>query len=124
MRNLITFFILLSFISFSGCATIFTGANETFEFVSEPAGAKVIVNDVEKGITPLRFSVKKGDVYVVQLSKEGYMNKTYRIGYSVSTGWLILDILTGFIGVVVDALTENWFIYEKTYYKTILEKLD
>lgn len=123
MKKYFLMFMTLVFIIYSGCATIFTGSNELIEFTSEPSGANVVVNSNEEGITPVKVSLKKGKEYVIEISKEGYKKKTYRMSYSMNAGWLILDIVAGLIGVFVDAFTGNWYDYDINNYRTVLEKL-
>ena len=123
MKKYFLIFVSAVFILYSGCATIFTGSKESVEFTSEPAGANVIINSAEEGVTPLKVSLKKGKEYVVEISKEGFKKKTYRLSYSINAGWLILDIAAGLIGVVVDAFTGNWYDYDFNKYNTVLEKL-
>ncbi|MBN1633247.1 MAG: PEGA domain-containing protein [Ignavibacteria bacterium] len=123
MKKYFLVIITAVFIFYSGCATIFTGSKETIEFTSEPSGAEVMINNAKEGFTPLKATLKKGQEYVVEISKEGYSKKTYRLSYSVNAGWLILDIAAGLIGVIVDAITGNWYDYDINHYKTVLEKL-
>ena len=61
----------------TGCATIFSGTSDIIEFQTNPAGAKILVNGIEKGKTPARVKVKRkmGDTYV-ELKKLGFESKT------------------------------------------------
>jgi hypothetical protein len=48
-------------------------AEVLWDLKTDPQGATVVVGGVEKGITPLRFSMPRGDAQVpVRLEKEGY----------------------------------------------------
>lgn len=113
--------LLSCFLIYSGCATIFSGSRDEIKLSSEPGGAKVVVDGQERGKTPLKLSLKKGKDYQVEFTKEGYEKKMVSLTYSLGAGWLILDILTGLVGILVDALTGNWNSLDYDSYKAILE---
>lgn len=124
MKKLFLIFCLLVIIVWSGCATIFSGSKEQIEFTSEPSGANIVINNNVEGLTPLKVSLKKGNEYVVEISKDGFKKKTYRLSYSINSGWLILDIISGLIGIIVDGVTGNWYNFDINHYNTVLEKLN
>ncbi|MBM4159415.1 MAG: PEGA domain-containing protein [Ignavibacteria bacterium] len=113
--------LILSFFCYSGCATIFVGGKEDINLSSEPSGAKILVNGQNEGKTPAIITLKRGKEYIIEFVKEGYESKTFRATYGIGAGWLILDILSGLIGVVIDAATGNWFGFDHTTYKANLE---
>ncbi|MBK8552797.1 MAG: PEGA domain-containing protein [Ignavibacteria bacterium] len=71
MTNLVTTFLLISIIYFSGCATIFSGGSEDVSLESDPPKAKVLLNGSNMGKTPLTLSLKKGKSYLIEFVKEG-----------------------------------------------------
>ncbi len=113
--------LLFSFIFYSGCATLFSGGKDELDLSSEPSGAKVLVNGQDRGKTPLTLSLKKGKEYQVEFVKEGYEKKSITMSYSLGAGWLILDILAGLIGIIVDAATANWNSLDYDSYRAVLE---
>lgn len=119
-KFLILLILLFSFTVYSGCATIFSGSRDDVKFTSEPSQAKVLVNGTEKGNTPITVSLKKGKDYEIQIIKDGYQKKNFTLTYSLGIGWLILDIFAGLIGVVVDAVTGNWNVFEDDSFKAVL----
>ena len=119
-KFIILLILLFSFIFYSGCATIFSGSREDVKFTSEPSEAKVMVNGSDKGNTPVTVSLKKGKDYEIQIVKDGYQMKKFTVTYSLGIGWLILDIFAGLIGVIVDAVTGNWNLFEEDSYKAVL----
>lgn len=122
IKKVITGLILLSFIIvYSGCATIFSGSRSDLDLNSEPQGAKVLVNGNNEGKTPCKIILKKGKEYSIEFVKEGYESKTIRMTYSIGAGWIILDILSGLIGVIIDAATGNWNGFDLDSYKANLE---
>lgn len=120
-KLLMLLLLLISFISYSGCATIFSGSREEISFTSEPDGAKVLFNGQDKGTTPLKISLKKSKEHKIEFVKEGYEKKSFKLSYSLGAGWLILDILCGLVGIIVDAATGNWNGFDEDSYKAVLE---
>jgi hypothetical protein len=119
-KFLILLILLFSFIFYSGCATIFSGSRDDVKFASEPDSARVLVNGTDKGSTPITVSLKKGKDYEIQIVKDGYQKKNFTVTYSLGIGWLILDVLAGLIGVIVDAVTGNWNEFEEDSYRAVL----
>jgi hypothetical protein len=113
--------LLLSFLCYTGCATIFSGSKADLDLNSEPQGAKVLVNGLNEGKTPVKLILKKGKEYSIEFVKDGYETKTLRLTYSLGAGWLILDILCGLVGIIVDAATGNWNGFDLDSYKANLE---
>ena len=120
MKNLFIYFTVFTLLVVSGCATIFTGTTQKINFSSEPTGAKVYIDGIEEGTTPLTASLKKGKEYSVDFKLKGYEDKSLRLTYSIGAGWVILDILAGLVGVVVDAVTEAWFSFDIENYKAVM----
>lgn len=99
----------------------FLGGHDDIILNSDPTGAKVTVNGSERGKTPITLSLKKGKEYTFEFTKDGYEKKIWHLTYSLGAGWLILDILCGLVGVLVDGLTGNWNGFDETSYKAVLE---
>ena len=105
-RNLIFLFVLI-FMTTS-CATLFTGTKSKVLFTSVPPGAKIIVNGVEKGVTPTTLKLKRSlfDVTTVTLKLAGYSDKVFEpettfqpvtiLNLANPLGWAI-DVATGAI---------------------------
>jgi len=119
----ILLFAILLFNNLSGCATIFSGSSEDIDLSSDPTGAKVLVNGAKEGKTPIKLNFKKGKEYSIEFVKEGYESKTFRLGYSIGAGWIILDILSGIVGIIIDAATGNWNDFDVSAYKANLEPI-
>ena len=101
--RLIFLFILI--ISFENCATIFTGSKTTLTFNTDPEGAKIQINGVNEGLTPVTVTMKKKiKTDTISLTKEGYESKNIILKRKINPisflnlinvlGWGI-DILTG-----------------------------
>ena len=105
----------------ASCATIFKGSTQRVNFGSDPSGAKVYVNGQLMGSTPLELKLQSKQSYSIEFRKEGFQNKTVLIANSVGAGWVILDILLGFIPVIVDAITGDWMYLDQTNVNAALE---
>ena len=107
---------------FSNCATLFKGTTEEVRFSSEPQGAQVFINGALRGETPLSFKLECKKTYIIEFRKEGYKPRTYNIANHIGPGWIILDVFTGLIGIIVDASTGAWYSLDQKNVDAILEK--
>ncbi len=105
----------------ASCATIIKGSTEKVNFGSDPSAAKVYVNGQLMGSTPLELKLQSKHSYTIEFRKEGFQNKTVLIANSVGAGWIILDVVLGFIPVIVDAITGDWMYLDQTNVNAALE---
>lgn len=106
----------------SGCATLFKGTKEEVNFNSNPQEAEVFVNGVKMGKTPLAIKLETKKTYVIEFKKEGYESTAYNITNKVGAGWVVLDVLAGLVGVIVDAATGAWYSLDQKNVNAVLEK--
>jgi len=104
-----------------GCATLFKHKSRTVAFDSDPQGADIYINGNRMGKTPMPMNLSNLKAVTVTFKKEGYEDKTYIINTKVGAGWVILDCLGGFIPVIIDAVTENWYNLETSEVKVLLD---
>jgi len=99
---LLTFMIVLLS---PGCATLTRSSRQRIPVTSSPAGAKVIVNGVEKGATPLEIRLpRKGKGQVIRIESPGYNPVEISVERKFSTAMLLGDVALGAalgFGVVV-----------------------
>ena len=107
--------------SLLGCATLFKSKSRTVAFDSDPTGAEIYINGNHIGHTPMPMNLSNAKAVTVTFKKEGYEDKTYLINTKVGAGWVILDCLGGFIPVVIDAVTENWYNLDTDEVKVMLD---
>ncbi|MCX7788735.1 MAG: PEGA domain-containing protein [Spirochaetes bacterium] len=112
---------VLALVSFTGCATLFKGTSQKVGYSSEPMGAKVYVNGQLMGTTPFEMEMKANRTYTIEFRKEGYENKTVVLNNSIGAGWIILDMLGGFIPVIIDAATGAWYSLDQDHVNAALE---
>jgi len=108
-------------ISLVGCATLFKQKSRTVNFSSDPAGATIFVNGNRMGKTPMPLNLSNKKSVTVTFKKDGYEDRTYIINTKTGTGWVILDIFGGFIPVIIDAVTENWYNLDTDDVSVMLE---
>ncbi len=105
-----------------GCATVFKGNSNSVNFASDPAGARVYVNGVPRGTTPINLKLESKQTYTIEFKKDGYDTQTYTITNHVGVGWIVLDILFGLVPVIVDAATGAWYELDQDAVNAVLEK--
>jgi hypothetical protein len=100
----------VGFVALTGCGAIFNGSRQNISATAQPEGAQITVDLTQAKYTaPAMISLERKNDYNLTFTKEGYTQGNLHIGHSLNGGILVLDILTGLIGVVVDAATGSWF---------------
>lgn len=97
----------------SSCATVFKGTSEEVNFNSNPIGAEVWIDGKNMGKTPVKFKLTSKKTYMIEFKFEGYETKTVSLTNHVGAGWVILDVLAGLVGVIVDAATGAWYSFDE-----------
>ncbi len=110
----------------SGCGAMFNGSSKVIEVQGSPEGAKISGNpDIGSYTLPASLSLSRKNSYVLTFSKEGYKDAKVNIKASAQFGIIVLDVLlTGLIGVVVDAATGSWNGLSPDQVSVSLEKAD
>ena len=113
IRAILTTFLLALSSVVSGCATIVhLGGNEELNVSSEPAGAKVVIDGTERGVTPLATKVERKKDHAVVLTKEGFEENQSRVESHLS--WWVAGnvILGGLVGILLDVLSGGGYTIE------------
>ncbi|GGD30798.1 PEGA domain-containing protein [Flavobacterium orientale] len=105
MKIIFRILILSSVVLLSSCATIISGSRQNVEITSEPSAAKVFINEVEIGNTPVQKNLKRNQEYQLVLKLDGY--ETYETKLEKKfNAWYIGNIaFGGLIGIIVDPIT-------------------
>ena len=91
------------------CATIIHGSHQEVGINSQPAGAKVAVDDQAGGITPVVAKLTRKDTHKITITMDGYQPYQLVTTRSVS-GWIAGNILFGgLIGLAVDAISGGMY---------------
>lgn len=94
----------------SGCGAILNGTTQGIRVESSPSGARVETAPYS-GVysTPTVITLDRKDRYTLTFSSPGYAPATVNIASYLSTGTLVADVLlTGLVGVLVDAISGGW----------------
>ena len=96
---------MLTVVSLAACASIMHGAHQDVGISSSPTNAKVNVDNMPLGNTPVVANLKRGDNHLVKIELPGYAPFEATLTKKVS-GWVWGNIvLGGLIGLAVDAIT-------------------
>lgn len=69
----------------SGCATIIDGSSQPVNFNSSPNGARIYVNGMEVGTTPLSMLMKRSKTTMILAKKNGYEDQSLLLQTKVNT---------------------------------------
>jgi hypothetical protein len=134
-KSLLAVLLLSVSILFSGCATIFSGSKANINVReadrpkdSNPVKAKIFVNGNYMGDAPAKISISKSQLKpklnpYLEIRAEGYKTIKVQLSRKAQAGWLILDIITGLDGLVVDWITGNINTANPKQVRFVLEKL-
>ena len=113
-RKMVCFGGLLLLLALTGCGTIFGGTTELVSIQTTPPGVSVTTVPVTGPLTtPTSVALERKNNYQLTFLAEGYESAEFQIRRQMRTGILVADILlTGLIGVVVDAVTGGWYQLE------------
>ena len=106
----------------SGCATLFNEKEPAVSFMSDPSSAQVYVNGANMGETPCTIRLKTNKEYTIEFRKDGYQTKTYFLTNEVGALWIVLDVLAGFVPIIVDAATGAWYDFSEENIVVVLEQ--
>jgi uncharacterized protein YceK len=119
--------VVLISLATTGCATLFSGTEDTVTFQSSPAGAEVYIDGLSRGTTPVTTEVKRsvgGETVTLRL--DGHESRTFSL--SQSFNMIALANLFCLWGVVicggVDVLTGAVMEYDQTVYDIELDRRD
>ncbi|HYK09784.1 MAG TPA: hypothetical protein VEV39_03205 [Gemmatimonadales bacterium] len=101
---------VLVLVPLGACGVIFNGSNQAIQVQSSPDAAKVTANPGgQTSTTPTTLTLSRKDSYTLTFTKDGYKDATFSIQSHAKGGIIVLDVLlTGLVGVVIDAATGGW----------------
>ena len=103
------FFVLVGCVlALTSCATILNDKEPLVDISSEPAGAEVYVDGEYVGITPVEVPLSVHSNHTVVFRKEGYADRRFTVSNEVGVLWIILDVVTGLVPLIIDAVTGDW----------------
>lgn len=94
----------------AGCGLIFGGTRQTIRVSSSPDGAAIATMPGTVDYkTPTTLNLERKNEYVLTFSMPGYTSQKVELQRDMRVGIVVLDILTGLVGVIVDAVTGAWY---------------
>lgn len=110
MKTIFSLSLFAALVLLSNCATLFkNSAPPEVSLSSNPDNAKVYVNGVYMGSTPLKLSLVADKTYDVRFEKNGFPPIHRQIGKTIGAKWIILDVVGGGVPLIVDAITGKWY---------------
>ena len=106
----------------TSCATILKGSRETVDITSDPSGARVQINGIDVGTTPVSAKVNGTDDQLIQVRKEGFDSRSMMIRSTVGAGWVIVDIICGGLPLLIDAITGDWKSLDRNDAHFVMDK--
>ena len=123
MKRTLTALCVITALSLTSCATIFTGTKDTISFNTNPDGAQVLVGGIERCTTPCSVPLPRTlSDKTVQLTKEGYEARTIQLDQKFNSVSILN--LFGLVGWAVDAATGSLKKYDTKAYNIDLKKKD
>jgi hypothetical protein len=99
----------LALLATSACATIMNGSNQPVMIGSTPNGARILVNGIGHGTTPMSANLSRNTAHVIRIEADGYQPYELQLTRGVS-GWVAGNIIFGGIpGLVVDLVTGSLY---------------
>ena len=113
MKTLTTSLLALS-LTLGGCATLFKSKTARVPLESSPAGAEVTVDGKTVGTTNTAIELSHKQDHTIVIRGEDGREQTCTLKSGADTTWVILGILAGGVGWIVDWATANWNSLDQT----------
>jgi hypothetical protein len=68
----------------------------------------VFFNGNRLGTTPVKVKLSNQAEHTFVFRKEGYRDATCTLSRGTGAGWVVFDVLTGLVPIVIDAATNSW----------------
>ena len=94
-----------------GCAALFNHNGGDVQVNSNPSGARVFVDGVDHGLTPVKLQLDEKKDHIVML-KSGNKERAFTLQKKLGASWVVLDVLGGLLPVVIDGATGSWYDLE------------
>ena len=113
--NFLRIVVVLGILSLiSSCALIFKGDSSRVIFTSNPSQATVLVDGVNIGTTTTTATLKTNKSYTITFQKAGFADRSFVLTNRIGTLWIVLDVLSGLLPLVIDAATGAWYEFDTT----------
>ncbi|MDN5941568.1 MAG: PEGA domain-containing protein [Nitrospira sp.] len=107
----------------SGCATIIDGSSQPVTFNSSPNGARIYVNGMELGTTPLTMPVKRSKSMMILAKKNGYEDQQLVLQTKTNSWFWGNILLGGLYGSTTDYASDAMIEYSPNMYYITLNPI-
>jgi len=107
--------VIAAALSTTGCATLFASKAKTVAIESDPPQADILVDGAPVGQTPARIALSNSQPHAISIQKPGYHAAGCQLMTSTGGGWVVLDVVTGFVPAIIDAATSSWNKLDRTH---------
>lgn len=115
--------LLLLAMVYSGCATVLDGSSQPVNIDSSPHGARIYVNGIEVGTTPLSMQMKRSKSTMILAKKNGYEDQQLALQTKIN-GTFWVNILTGGpFGSTTDYASDAMVEYSPNMYHITLNPI-
>lgn len=99
LKRFSTLFLLFSFAlsSVTSCCTIINGDSQDVSIAASPAGARLYVDGVGKGMVPQEVSISRTGTHTIRIEAPGYEPYEAELNSGCS-GWAFGNLLWGLVG--------------------------
>ncbi|CAA0230241.1 PEGA domain-containing protein [Tenacibaculum maritimum] len=105
MKIIFKIAVLSSVLFLTSCATIMSGSRQKVSIASDPTSAKIYINGIDIGNTPVQKNLKRNQEYNLVLKMDGYDTYETKLERKFNA-WYIGNIaFGGLIGVIIDPIT-------------------
>lgn len=109
MKRISPFYAVGTFLLLSSCCSLVNGPKQSIGFASSPVGAKVTVDGIPIGMTPVTRKLERSEDHVVVMELKGYCSFSATVTHSVS-GWVWGNLICGPLGLAIDACTGSLYV--------------
>ncbi|ALO15879.1 PEGA domain-containing protein [Salinivirga cyanobacteriivorans] len=112
-RITISLLVISISIILAGCATIVSGSKQSVKIYSTPSNAKVSINNVVVGNTPLTKQIsRKEESVLIKIELDGYETYTTSLERKFNAWFIGNIVFGGLIGIIIDPITGAIYKFE------------
>lgn len=108
MKRILPLLWIFVLLSTSSCGILLLSSEKDITLTTSPDAAEVWVQDVRVGTTPMQIELDNRSSHMITFKKEGFESISCQLNATVHGGIVVLDVLAGFLPVIMDAVTGGW----------------
>lgn len=107
----------------SGCATILDGSSQPVNIDTSPHGARIYVNGIEVGTTPLSMLMKRSKSTMILAKKNGYEDQQLALQTKINNTFWVNILTGGPFGSTTDYASDAMVEYSPNMYHITLNPI-